>query len=118
MDKFNFTGIGRAKVWQNKYGYWSISIAKKQKDSDKYEYGSFGVSFKKDADKGLTSGQAINITNSFVTFDKYENKEGKTVVNFYLKILDFEIIDDENKEEEPANIPEFAPTDEDDDLPF
>lgn len=109
MLKSNFEG--QTKIFRNDKGFYSTSISKKNSD-DTWDNAYINVSFRKGVE--IENGTTIDVKQGFLTFDKWENKEGKTNTFLKIFILDYEIV---GNEKQPKSKKEPAPTD-DDDLPF
>lgn len=78
---------GETMIFKNSNGFYSTSLSKKNQDGE-YVNAYINVSFKKGVK--LEDKTRINITNGFLTFDSYVNKEGKTITSFKIFVLDFE----------------------------
>ena len=102
---------GETMIFKNDKGFYSTTISKKNKDGE-YENAYIPVSFKKGVE--LENRDRINVTNGFLTFDSYTDKEGKTRTNLKIFVLDFE--GGNKKASENDDIIFGAQSD--DDLPF
>lgn len=102
---------------------YSIGLSKKKMDSDEYERGYQPVRFKKGTD--IPNQTKIVIKNAFPTFDKWTDSEGKTRNSYYIMILDYTLVEEQAKQEQPVKqesdpFQDFSNEVElsDDDLPF
>lgn len=57
-----------------------------------------------EAAKGLGNGQAINIINGWIDKDEKEGKDGRRYTNVFVSITDFELPDDVEVAEDPADV--------------
>lgn len=88
MLKSNFTG--ETMIFKNEKGFYATSISKTKKNPDGstgYDNAYINVSFRKGVD--IPNKTKINVTNGWLTFDIYKNKQGKKEVYWKLYINEY-----------------------------
>lgn len=104
---------GETMIFRNEKGFYSTSISKGRKNAQgqtEYDNAYINVGFKKGVD--IPNKTKINVTNGWLTFDKYE-KDGNPVSYFKIFVGDYEVIG----ENQASNNDVFG-ADSSDDLPF
>lgn len=105
---------GETMIFKNDKGFYSTSFSKKNQDGE-YVNAYINVAFKKGVN--LENKTRINITNGFLTFDDYTNKDGKIITSYKIFVLDFEQVGSKAQAKPVEDNTVFGAI-SDDDLPF
>ncbi len=96
----NITNDRNVMVFKNDKGKYSVGISKKNQTGE-YEKAYFPIQFNKDVE--LEDRTLIKIKTAWLSFYKWEY-ELKTGTTFFIKCSDFEIVEQDNKEEHNAQL--------------
>lgn len=121
MLRNNFTG--ETMIFRNDKGFYSTTISNTKKNQDgttSYDNAYINVNFKKGVD--IPNKTKINVTNGWLTFDKYDNKQtGKKETYWKIFINEYTIVGASAGTSTPQNTVSqdviFSPSDPSD-LPF
>lgn len=101
----NFTG--KSRIFRNEKGFYSTTISRKDKDSQTYKKMYISVNFKKGVE--ITNETDIIITNGFLSFNEWTDKDGKIQRNPVLVVLEYELENGTNNNQDLSDFTDDKP---------